>query len=1555
MFRDTSLETYLKQSSTVGIRPLIIAEWNLNDVENIKNYGSYRYRPSDTSSIYAFLPTQYQEVDSMNAYTNSLDSEDLVSSILDENNQPLFYKRPDERKSLYFSLKDCFDPFRPRSGINRPLYFSNSYIDNISSARRPRYYLSSRKDVFKYWNSYKKEVLISGSTQFIKEFGISESTLEFTGISQGYRIEDVAPFVVYKKEFPANRIIVKMQTNMADPEAALPSIRKKTDEVIQDPYLDINNSTIPVIWDIEYLDKDNRWVTAISFDANSVRIDNSRIVDWDGYVEIYYGLKVSNRYAQSFNLVEYFTSTDQLPSNPSHGEAYIIGASESDAGLLYIWNGEVNEWESGEATYGFSLYETDDTKRIGLVKKLTDPDFFIVNGEKTYREFVYIKGLRVVVKNMYAPRKTFDLIEMSPRLRADITEYTSSYDVSKSLANPSYGIPVGGLTPSNGTITIYNHDSAFSEENTLIDDQGSLLAKIEIDPQNEPGRYLSLLKPNVKFDFYEAITQVEDNGLIYDKFVPIKTMYSENFPLIAGGTQDINIELRDAYFRFETTIAPSLFLKNVTLTAAVAVMLDNIGFSNYVFLNTVNNIKYDPVIEYFFVEPNITVAEVLQRLAVATQAAMFFDEYNNFVIMVKEYLIPNQNDRDIDWTMYGQISSASVTPFNPQVVAKINDYALPNIVRINNAETFIVNDGKIDYKARYIQRSAATTSQTEFLGDDRTYIYKPVLLWEVGNQEITRTVNEIAKQSKYTLGAVPLNSKLSNSVPTVVNHEVINNIIDLGENVYWLPRFQGYLYANGEIIRYDAVEYDVSGTGRVWIKNNQEYQKYFGRLPFNGKIYPTGNVRIFVEPYYEELQDTSLVGIVGTEKSVRPRNGEVKSHGRGQFNTSVAEHSAGISEEWTSNSYVGGVSMRSEYLFNTIPPVIKRNDIFGEPIFPQYYQENSSLGIPKTSLTIPTILNNPSLSYGVNDTFAKNSIRRGTIANFMRSNVPIENLNNKDSATKLGVVQSSALVFNGPTFTGSGSATAARDFVTMVHKDFAPTYVYKDTELAYTGVITPLIVPRLKTKPRYRHFGTRMRIIGKKETNGSNQTPNNAIQYFSVTNTGESSKVNLSGGSGGISVLLNPETKQGYYFEISSLTSTDLQQYTLSDDATGLLNQVIHNIIFYKVTPGRVGSTNVALPVKLWGGLSNILVDEGKFTGQNRIENPEYPTVYDLAVEYDVINSGQNPILRFNLYINNKLIATVYDDKPINLGTAMGLFVRGSSNCMFENVYAINNTLSSKENKPLYETKETSSTPNTITQIDSISSKQTIPDLVKDTYISSIDTNGPKKFDMYFEEFGTIMRECAYFNIKYDKAYPAFLAKLAPTLSTERTYTVSQFYAGSYGAEFMIFNTADRYIVLDETSGNFLRILGVTFTQDTAYSLTVDDHFKKISDFSNAVRVDNLFKSPVVQRKVFDEILSSRSKYGKKNFALTSDYIQNQDQASDLMDWLVSKTLRPRKIVYIDAFATQHLQLGDIVNIDYELPDGYQFVDKNKKFVISEITYNRSMDGPTMNIKAVEI
>lgn len=156
--------------------------------------------------------------------------------------------------------------------------------------------------------------------------------------------------------------------------------------------------------------------------------------------------------------------------------------------------------------------------------------------------------------------------------------------------------------------------------------------------------------------------------------------------------------------------------------------------------------------------------------------------------------------------------------------------------------------------------------------------------------------------------------------------------------------------------------------------------------------------------------------------------------------------------------------------------------------------------------------------------------------------------------------------------------------------------------------------------------------------------------------------------------------------------------------------------------------------------------------------------------------------------------------------------------------------------------------------------------MISSTYLSTIGASQPPDYNIYFEEFGTIMREAAYFNIRYDKAYPALHAKISPNFTNVKGYTVSNFIAGAYGAEFMIFNNTDSILNLDETTGNYLRIQGITFTQQSQNELTVDEYFSRSSDLS-MYSFDT--KTVSQSKQEFNDIKNSRITYGKKNSLLT--------------------------------------------------------------------------------------
>lgn len=1428
MFQNDDLLNHIETSSSIKTQSAVIAEWNMNIPSNMLQIGNYRYRPNQSDSVYSALPNTFDLTDSGDStgaikyYTDATDSDVVIDGGFDDNNEPTTLTSYKEKLKMLYSLEDCFKPFRPRSGINKATYLNGKYLHNpnINMAKRPRYYMSDKNDVFKYWTSFRTENGI--------EYGIANKI-----VGNRYHIEDTVPFIVYKEKMPVNRIVVKMQTNVGDLDYGTFSNSATT---FLDPYYGEQNKTVPLKWKIQVL-KNNNWVDAISFSDSDKRKDGTAIIKSDGYLEVAYGLIVPDRYRSVFLFSGELASETLLTKLPNEGEAYLVSANDSELGTFHIWY--KGNWETFTPNYGWQVADAETDRLTNFVTDLTNPPSYLAAYDNVvrYKEFEYISGIRLVIDTMSKFDCAFDLIELSPRLAVDLSEKVLEFSVNKSASDLGVsGLPVGQLLASTGKLSLFDFDNAFNSNNT-----NSIISN-----------YVS---KNIQIKMYESIIGPDN----YPYFIPIKTMYSDGFPKLDNSAKHVSLDLRDLYFYFESQTAPQILSTSTSVSSAVSLLLDSIGFSNYVFKRVEG--EAEVIIPYFFIPPDKSIAQVLQDIAISTQTAMFFDEFNNFVMMSKNYIMPSITERQTDITLFGSIDYE-----NAGVVKNQNTNSkLANVIELTSQNNDVYNDGKIIYTTRHIQRSIGSIKQASLIDNEKTWIYKPVLLWEVSGTENTKSINsEVGNQSTYMLSAIPLNSTLSDAVPTVSNNQILNNVMDLGEGVYWITRYNGYFYSNGEIIKYDAVQYNVSGTGDVWINDVQEYDKYFSALPFNGKIYPTGLVRIYSEPDYEEINGT-----------VKLKTGSVAKHGRGQFGTPVTSHYAGLNPYWSNNSNVRGCTMQSKYLFKT----------------------NQTL--PVTSIG----------AAGVNDTLAQKTTRNGVIKNFLSSKYISESNLNTMLATQSGTIQSSALVMNGPGFTTTESPI---DFISYVYKPLTDSY---------------------------KHFGTRMRIIGKIENDANRgQTPVGASTYFIVPGTTPDKNITITGGSGGLGVMLNPATNNGYYFEIIALGANNLND-TQKDN--------VNNIMFYKIKNSATG----AVPIKLWEGLTNIIVDDGKFTGQYRMASEENPTVYDLSVEYQNIGAKR----RFFLYINNNLIATVDDSDPLPVYNNMALFVRGSSRVMFENVYALTNNYTQNTSFKLDTPVNSVFADSELNANDSFR-KYAMSGIVQSTYLSGISSYQPPEHKMYFEEFGTIMREAASFNVRYDKAYPALYAKMSPTFNRIKGYTVSGFRAGSYGAEFLIFNATDTALSLDETSGNYLRIQGITFTQQSNNDLTVDEYFSKNSDFSDPqFNGTTLVSYPNKVAKDYEDIKLSRMSYGKKDFNLQVEYIQTQDDANNLMSWIIKKIMKPRKSAGVKIFANPMIQLGDIVTLDY-VEHGVDIIGStDSRFVIYNIEYSRTQSGPEMTVFLSEV
>jgi hypothetical protein len=1792
------------------------------------------------------LQTTYDPDDVAGAYTDATSSHILFNTGTDTStNVPSIFVTDDKKEEMLYSLNECLNRFRPRSGINKVRFFQNKYLNapNRDMFSQPRYYLSSKDDKFKYWSSFRIES-VSG-TETMR--GIADSVFN--------SIDDAVPFVVYDNPVPANRIIIKMQTNAS----SYKNENYKTDNnnTFSDPFYEnpgslsvLTNQTTPKEWKVQYLNNSNVWVDAQSFTASSTRADGTtRVIGSDGYVELAYG--ITNSVGFNYVILGEYNSLSALPLVANVGDAYLVpDPANVSSGTVYSWNG--SNWTSNAftPTYGWYLAEEEASDTTSLVTELVSPKVYGTPSNiytANYREFQYIKGIRIVVTTMSKFNSTFDLIEMSPRLVADFSDRTMSYSIDKIASDiGNSGFPVGDLSVSTGSIDIFDYDQAFNINNDIALTGGVISGSILSNPNWD------ISSKNLQLKFYEIIKDVYNTttSSYSNYYVPIKVMYIDGFPKINSQDRKVTLTLRDLFFYFESITAPPIFLKNVSLTYAVATILDSIGFSNYVFEYSPN--EEDFFIPYFYVQPDITVAELLRELAKSSQTSMFFDELNNLTLMSKNYIMGQSRPETL--TLYG------TNDFTKNEIIKNESPTstpLANIISLDSEENLVYNGGKIVYNNKYLQKSYSTLQEASLLPKSQVFKYKPVLLWEVAGTSALRPLNEeVNNQSSYTLSALTLNDTLTSELPYVDSSgNIQNNVIDFGQTIYYATRYNGYMYNNGEIIKYDAVEYattsvpvteliaaklvsgqntfilksgnisklkegqiigqtslpggefannvkitaiDVKGkkitvsanhtaTGDdvifdainpeslFWVTSVEDYQKHFSELPFNGKLYPTGNVRIYAEPYldnegkvikskrYKDIVNGSVVTFTGAETTTggpgtgtalnlgANTRGAVAKHGRIQFGTGFpngalkrnmpVEHTVFNSEStWLKPENKKVFRMDSEWIFKnnhqylstryTVEAATTGSTIYsakgtiggtGSAIGGFFYANISGLGSTGNNFTLGetiTASGTPG-SFGtgavtVHKITSGNEIRvrkaqasgnftAGAITNITGtsnvsgskilntstsitdlkkdliyvsgSGVPsgtrisavktfkvgtntynqvilskaltgtvtssslivftdkqLETLNksaipfaedvnkpktdstvvdifdssyynestfdkNQAKVRPKGSIKSSALklsgklnFYNSANVTGynSGTYTAVNSFEegdTVTISGFATSLNINASTLNGTFKITSAnsttfttnnpatlstsgsakaevfrpnasdylsyVYKPYKPGPTPFYFGTRLRIIGEllQTTDNNNEKQQKPIgaSTLDVSNVTNNS-YEILGTGGGIAINLDVDEKSnvGYYFEIDALTQSNIK------DTSNGSTTAFPNVYFYKMLRGNSGAV---VPVVLWYGTANILCDDGTFSGQQKVVANSNSSVYDLAIEQiQDLSSDTNENLpsattkTFNLYINNKLMATVVDRDAIPTGKKSGsydynnaaLFVRGSGQIMFENFFTISNS----DPKNTDSKEKTSLAFNDQKFDNNTFRKYLVNPFVLATYLQEIGPNKTPGYLLDYEEFGSIFRECSYFNVRYDKAFPALYSRISPTFNDRQGYVVSGYTATAYNAEFLIFNATDFALNLDNTTGNYLRIQGVTFTQQSEHDLTVDEYFSKNSDSTSYTSLS----------KDYINIQNSRSLYGKNDFTIKGEYIQNKDAADGLMNWIVEKIMKPKKSIGIKIFSNPIIQLGDIVTVDYE-QNGVRIVPEETRFVVYHMSVSRTKDGPETTVYLSEV
>ena len=1454
MFNDTDLINHLDKNQSVKVEAGCFVELNQNDLENIDTVGVYKYGDFTEAQIRQWTgdPSQYW------LHKNIITS--LQNNELDVSDYVYFGER---RKSDYFSLVDCFTEFRPRSGINKlvqPLAEDRTYIDDFRSVRRPRYYPAAVNDRFKYWTSWNTDI---GPT-----VGVSNSS---------GAIKYAAPFIVYKEPVAANRITVKIQTGIGEVVKTAKDLFGTTD-----PLGRAALSTIPKNWKIQYLDVFNTWRDAMVF------------VDWNpevlrpefGHLDIVYMVKnPSPSLYPNFVLKGYIPTTLHLPIYAYVGEAFCVGRDTKNLGRLYVWNG--TSWvDTGDIDFEWRIADPKMNPEEYAVKDFVNPIVYnpTITGDRTggdtydeYAGFVFLRGLRILVNTMVARDKPFELIELSPRLFANVSDMVQSYSIDKAISDSDSVLPVGGMSVSSGSVVLSNSDLALSRE-----------MEYKISADSRSGSILAgRVRTNTKFIFYEIVKEVLMNGNFYDKFIPVKNLYVVGRPVPLDGMDDVSLTLRDLNFRFEEELCPNLMMKDCTLTKAVATLLDSIGFTNYIFyfgdrppLTKSYKSTFETVFPYFMCNEKQSIAEVLDQLSIASQCAIFFDEYNNLVVMPREHF----GVKEAQYVLRGNNVNGKYT----------------NVESIN-ISTNAIADAEITFTHRDLARGnlpmlSLTESGTREAGEaGNVTAYKPTDVWNIDKADST------------TLSAAPLNATLTSTIPAYSASApggITNNTFDIGIYAQYFP-FSGLVTMEGEIIEFDAKEYTIGGR-LVWVNSSSHLSELIGRSNFATNnvapmIFPTGKMRIKTELTADQSGTIRLL-----------------NHGRGKFGTTPATHPVEPTYWMNATTY-----KFSDTALSTVHGVAS--------VLPNYSLGKHTSG---TADNATAAKHHSTSNYIYNSLHSRNSVMVGSPMTI-----------NPASLTQLNkerrIMRSSAL-----TFRGDPAAKAGDVYMKL------------------------LSVPGT----HYNLFGTRIGIIGESfsKVEGDISQRANGTRTLGSYKGSDGQTHNVEGAGGGLVLYSNrviggssPRSHDGYYFEIVAL-NTSYNSDTEDEGQTDFAN-----INFYKINRGIYNGDgqvyNVAVP--LYSAYTEVIVTSGSQTVRDRTIPSAQTSVYDLAVGVSSVGSGSGYQRVFYLYVNDLLIGIARDPASGNgyfpelhsTHTSIGIFARGSSEVQFEHLYAVGTAADTPQQ--IFAGQNIMSRPRAF--------KAFSPSAI---YTAAALDGGPSKGSIYFEEFGTMAREAKHIRAQFD-LFPVAISQVAKRPVFDRTYTVSGYYANPFFADFMLWSQADRLMDLASSGGESnLSLLGLPFQDNEPTSITIDDYLTgNYEGAATNVAYD-------INTDFRKNLLAIRASGATDRIAFDSQYIQNRDYALKMLKWLKGFMGVERTELEVKAFGIPHIQLGDIVRVEYDIPlydekkvpanpkgsnitplepsfiqKTVPFIDQNKLFMVQSISIDRNEDGPDYTLRLIEI
>jgi hypothetical protein len=239
-------------------------------------------------------------------------------------------------------------------------------------------------------------------------------------------------------------------------------------------------------------------------------------------------------------------------------------------------------------------------------------------------EMSSVTGVSTPTSNIALDLQRMHLIEISPRLEIDLTDFVENVEIEKSLDSAKTALPLSSVNTNDARISL----SAIPAIN------GSTLVPIFSSQSNQTSTVLAnILRKNIKFyinfNLVDYVTAGSTPTINSNPYIPGGVFYSDTWE--ENDIANVSIQCFDVSRYLQSTPVPDYVANLKTVFEVITNILDLAGFTDYDYdsLYKICNSKSNPLdLSYYYCNSkDTTVLDALSQIFIAYQIGAYIDEY----------------------------------------------------------------------------------------------------------------------------------------------------------------------------------------------------------------------------------------------------------------------------------------------------------------------------------------------------------------------------------------------------------------------------------------------------------------------------------------------------------------------------------------------------------------------------------------------------------------------------------------------------------------------------------------------------------------------------------------------------------------------------------------------------------------------------------------------------------------------------------------------------------------------------------------------------------------